>query len=79
MLHEDKKLHISKNKCQEINQKNRDLRVQIKSLLKDQVGASINGKLEKNGNTKRELVKQKNYLIEQNDALLFTFKKLFIF
>jgi hypothetical protein len=33
---EGKKLQITKIKCEEINRKNRDLRVQIKSMLKDQ-------------------------------------------
>lgn len=69
-------------------QKNRELRVQIKSLLKDQVAppsltnASISGSLkqhEKSNSTKRELIKQRNYLMQENDSLMFKFKKLFLF
>eukprot|EP00347_Sterkiella_histriomuscorum_P015770 403355745 len=98
---EGKKLFISKQKGQQIIQKNRELRVQIKSLLKDQVSgintASANshhamtnsfsgsggmGALkqnEKNSTTKRELIKQRNYLMQENDSLTFKFKKLFLF
>ena len=67
---------MSKQKCEEINKNNRDLRVQIKSMLKDtpSTGASSNnGRV--NANTKRELIKQRNYLMQENDALLFQFKK----
>jgi hypothetical protein len=45
-------------------------------MLKDTptTGASSNnGKV--NANTKRELIKQRNYLMQENDALLFQFKK----
>ena len=66
--------------------KNRELRVQIKSLLKDQVGPSITNSIsgslkqnDKNSNTKRELIKQRNYLMQENDTLMFKFKKHFLF
>ncbi len=62
-------MQITKGKCEEINRKNRELRVQIKSMLKDQPLASGGGA--KNNNTKRELIKQRNYLMQENDALLF--------
>jgi len=44
--------------------------------------SSISGSLkqhEKNNNTKRELIKQRNYLMQENDSLMFKFKKLFLF
>ena len=67
---EGRKLQISKHKCEEINKNNRDLRVQIKSMLKDNPGTG--GKVNANhANTKRELIKQRNYLMQENDALLF--------
>ena len=51
-----RKLQITKLKCEEINKNNRDLRVQIKSMLKDNPVAS--GKVNANhANTKRELIK----------------------
>jgi U3 small nucleolar RNA-associated protein 14 len=43
----------------EINRKNRELRVQIKSMLKEETG----GRADKNVKTKRELIKQRNYLM----------------
>ena len=67
---------IKKNKCEEINSKNRDLRVQIKSMLKDENSTASQ---RHNSDTKRELIKQRNYLMEENDALLFQFKRLFMF
>ena len=83
---EGKKLFISKQKGQQIIQKNRELRVQIKSLLKDQVAPSVSNSLsgslkgkEANANTKRDLVKQRNFLMQENDSLMFRFKKLFLF
>ncbi|CDW71520.1 UNKNOWN [Stylonychia lemnae] len=87
LAEEGKKLFISKQKGQQIIQKNRELRVQIKSLLKDQIAppsitSSISGPLkgvDKNNNTKRELIKQRNYLMQENDSLTFKFKKLFLF
>ncbi len=69
---EGRKLQISKHKCEEINKNNRDLRVQIKSMLKDTAPTSSGGKVNSNhANTKRELIKQRNYLMQENDALLF--------
>jgi hypothetical protein len=76
---EGRKLHLSKTKCEEINRKNRELRVQIKSMLKDSINSSTNKQAEKVSSTKRELIKQRNYLMQENDALLFQFKKLFLF
>jgi hypothetical protein len=67
---EGRKLQISKHKCEEINKNNRDLRVQIKSMLKD-TAPTTSGKVNANhANTKRELIKQRNYLMQENDALL---------
>lgn len=34
---------------------------------------------DKNNNTKRDLIKQRNYLMQENDSLMFKFKKLFLF
>ena len=91
-----KKLNIPENKASEIIQKNRELRIQIKSLLKEQptngkknlLSSSVSGSLheisqkqqsskmknskmnennEKTNNTKRELIKQRNQLMEEND------------
>jgi hypothetical protein len=45
-------------------------------MLKDDVGASSRGA---DKNTKRELIKQRNYLMQENDTLLFSFKKAFLF
>jgi hypothetical protein len=33
----------------------------------------------KGQSTKRELIKQRNYLMEENDQLLFQFKRAFMF
>jgi hypothetical protein len=54
--HEGRKLQITKHKCEEINKNNRDLRVQIKSMLKDNpsAGGKVNAT---HANTKRELIK----------------------
>ena len=49
--------------------------MQIKSMLKDTQAA---GK-EKASQSKRDLIKQRNYLMEENDTLLFHFKKSFLF
>jgi hypothetical protein len=76
---EGRKLQLSKTKCEEINRKNRELRVQIKSMLKDSINSSTYKQAEKVSSTKRELIKQRNYLMQENDALLFQFKKLFLF
>lgn len=68
-------MHLAKSMCEEINRKNRELRVQIKSMLKDSVssvgGAGSGKNLEKASQSKRDLIKQRNYLMEENDALLF--------
>lgn len=74
-----RKGQLTPAKCDLINRKNRDLRVQIKSMLKDagpQEAAATGGKAQ---NTKRELIKQRNYLMEENDKLLFEFKRCFLF
>lgn len=77
---EGRKLQLSKSKCEDINRKNRELRVQIKSMLKDSVQSVAGGKsLEKASQSKRDLIKQRNYLMEENDTLLFHFKKSFLF
>jgi len=80
LAQESKKLHIPKQKGETIIKKNRDLRIQIKSLLKDGAsGPAYKTDPAKTNQTKRELIKQKNFLMEENDSLLFKFKKLFLF
>jgi hypothetical protein len=49
-------------------------------MLKDSVSSVSSGKgLEKASQSKRDLIKQRNYLMEENDTLLFHFKKSFLF
>ncbi len=78
LARQGKKLFIEKHKSEQIIQKNRDLRVQIKSLIKDN-GVRGSAESQKNRETKRALIKQKNVIMEENDGLLFKFKKLFLF
>lgn len=49
--------------------------MQIKSMLKEGAGEGAG----KGTSTKRELIKQRNYLMEENDQLLFQFKRAFLF
>jgi hypothetical protein len=78
MAGQGRKPQITKDRCEQINRKNRELRVQIKSMLKDQVSGPQRSS-EKALSTKRELIKQRNYLMEENNELLFLFKKVFLF
>ena len=59
---------------------NRELRKQIKSLLFDdaKLRSSTLAPCLRAENTKRDLIKQKNLLLKQNEELLFKFRKTFL-
>lgn len=56
--------------------KNRELRIQLKSLISDDT--SPGKKSKQTVASKRKLMKDKDALLRENDALLLKFKKAFI-
>jgi hypothetical protein len=75
-----KQIRINKSQGQDILKKNRELRVQIKTLGNDSgVNTSINSSISsKTNNTKRVLIQERDFLLEKNDKLMFSFKKAFM-
>ena len=63
---------ISREDASAISDKNRELRIQVKSLLKEDTDG-MTGCLKKSvgDSSKRILVKQKDYLLLQNDQLFY--------
>lgn len=71
-----KVLHISKGRATEIIKKNREMRIQIKSMMDENKSTNpANSRLEV---TKRALSNEKNFLLKENEDLLLKFKKTFM-
>jgi hypothetical protein len=75
-----KEVRINKLKGQNILKKNRELRIQLKSLINDNgITSSINGSFtSKVGKNKRALIQERDVLLNKNDELMFKFKKAFL-
>lgn len=74
-----KDIRISKVKGHNILRKNRELRVQLKSLISDNgVNTSTSGINSKSQNSKRALIKERDKLLKKNNDLMFKFKKAFL-
>jgi hypothetical protein len=72
-----KEICVNRVKGQNMIAKNKNLRVQIKSLINDDpTNTSLNSS--NKGSTKRALIQKRDVLLDKNSKLMFKFKKAFL-